>query len=150
MKFFAVLSLCLILGLAYCDPKVTPDLGVRTKQAVGAKGRLTCDGKPAAKVLVKIYDKDRFVSMDDKIASTRTDAQGNFQLQGTAREMSKIDPKLYIFHDCNDGIMPCQRRVSIIIPDRYVNDGETARQLYDAGSIELAGKFSGETRDCIH
>uniref|UniRef100_A0A915CP91 Uncharacterized protein n=1 Tax=Ditylenchus dipsaci TaxID=166011 RepID=A0A915CP91_9BILA len=41
-------------------------------------------------------------------------------LSGTAREMSKIDPKLYVYHDCNDGWKPCQRRFSIMIPDKYV------------------------------
>ena len=42
--------------------------------------------------------------MDDKMDQGRTDARGFFQLQGTAREISTIDPKLYIYHDCNDGI----------------------------------------------
>uniref|UniRef100_A0A915CNT7 Transthyretin-like family protein n=1 Tax=Ditylenchus dipsaci TaxID=166011 RepID=A0A915CNT7_9BILA len=145
MKYSVVdcLVLLALFGLAN-------GIGMRTKQAVGAKGYLTCDGKPASNVLVKIYDKDRFVSMDDKIANTKTDSRGFFQLQGTAREMTKIDPKLYIYHDCNDGFKPCQRRVSLMIPDKYVNDGDRPKTLYDAGTIELAGKFSGETRDCIH
>uniref|UniRef100_A0A915CN36 DUF7083 domain-containing protein n=1 Tax=Ditylenchus dipsaci TaxID=166011 RepID=A0A915CN36_9BILA len=33
--------------------------GIRTKQAAGAQGYLTCDGRPAANILVKLYDKDR-------------------------------------------------------------------------------------------
>uniref|UniRef100_A0A915EM66 Uncharacterized protein n=1 Tax=Ditylenchus dipsaci TaxID=166011 RepID=A0A915EM66_9BILA len=48
--------------------------GIRTKQAAGAQGYLTCDGRPAANILVKLYDKDRFTSMDDKMASTKTDS----------------------------------------------------------------------------
>ncbi len=108
------------------------------------------------------------LSMDDKMADGYTDARGYFQLSGTAREVSTIDPKLYIYHDCNDGwkvsnelldptyqfsialVQPCQRRFGIMIPDKYITNGPVPRQFYDAGTIELAGKFSGETRDCIH
>ena len=88
--------------------------------------------------------------MDDKLDDGRTDSRGFFQLQGSTREFSTIDPKVYIYHDCNDGWKPCQRRFGIMIPDKYVNDGETVRRHYDVGTIELAGEFSGETRDCIH
>uniref|UniRef100_A0A915DLP4 G-protein coupled receptors family 1 profile domain-containing protein n=1 Tax=Ditylenchus dipsaci TaxID=166011 RepID=A0A915DLP4_9BILA len=116
--------------------------GVRTKQSAAVKGKLTCDGKPAANILVKLYDKDRFVSMDDKMAQTKTSADGTFSLSGSTREMSTIDPKVYFFHDCNDGIKPCQRRVSIGIPSKYVNDGPTAKQPYDAGTIELSVTFT--------
>jgi len=33
-------------------------VGVRPKQSAGVKGLLTCDGKPASRVRVKLYDKD--------------------------------------------------------------------------------------------
>lgn len=37
-----------------------------------------------------------------------------------------------------------------MIPDGYISAGKVAKKFYDAGSIELAEKWAGETRDCIH
>lgn len=37
-----------------------------------------------------------------------------------------------------------------MIPDVYITPGTRPRQFYDAGTIELAGKYEGEERDCIH
>ena len=34
-------------------------IGIRTKQSAGVRGYLTCDGRPAAGVRVKLYDIDR-------------------------------------------------------------------------------------------
>ena len=98
-----------------------------------------------------------------------TDADGFFQLSGHAREFTTIDPKVYIYHDCDDWLVspilsdpcsspactthlfqPCQRRFGIAVPKKYVTDGSVPKIYYDVGTIELAGKFSGETRDCIH
>ncbi len=87
--------------------------------------------------------------MDDKLAEGHTDSDGYFKLSGSTCEMTTIDPKVYIYHDCNDWL-PCQRRFGIAIPDKYVSEGSVAKKFYDAGKIELSGQFSGETRDCIH
>ncbi|KAI1709753.1 transthyretin-like family domain-containing protein [Ditylenchus destructor] len=143
-KISFVITVMALLNLA------STDIGIRTKQSVGVKGYLMCDGKPAADVRVKLYDIDRVVSMDDKLDDGKTDARGYFELSGATREISTIDPKLYVYHDCNDGWKPCQRRFGIMIPDKFVTEGEIPSRFYDAGIIELAGEFSGETRDCIH
>lgn len=37
-----------------------------------------------------------------------------------------------------------------MIPDSYVSSGKTPKKIYDAGTIELAGKFKGEERDCLN
>lgn len=42
--------------------------------------------------------------MDDFMGETKTDSQGNFEVSGYIHEMSPIDPKINIYHDCNDGI----------------------------------------------
>ena len=84
------------------------------------------------------------------MGSTKTDGQGRFEVSGYTSEFTPIDPKLNIYHDCNDGVKPCQRKVTIKIPDRYITSGKTAKVFYEAGTIQLAGKFPGETRDCIH
>ncbi|VDM30061.1 unnamed protein product [Toxocara canis] len=45
---------------------------------------------------------------------------------------------------------PCQRKITIVIPDSYVSSGKTPKKIYDAGTIELSGKFKGEERDCLN
>uniref|UniRef100_A0A914DNH6 Uncharacterized protein n=1 Tax=Acrobeloides nanus TaxID=290746 RepID=A0A914DNH6_9BILA len=140
LKIFILLSLLVAATLA--------NLSVRPDQSVGVRGTLHCKGKPASNILVKIYDHDT-LTIDDKIASGRTDGQGRFEISGTANEVSRITPKLNIYHDCDDW-KPCQRKVSIYIPKSYVTYGGTAKKTYDAGTIELAGQFAGEERDCLH
>uniref|UniRef100_A0A914ZX87 Transthyretin-like protein 5 n=1 Tax=Parascaris univalens TaxID=6257 RepID=A0A914ZX87_PARUN len=119
-------------------------------QSVGATGILLCNGQPAADVLVKMYDDDRGFDFDDFMGETTTDSQGRFELSGSNAEVSSIDPKINIYHDCEDWWWPCQRKISIMIPDVYITPGTRPRNFYDAGTIELAGKYAGEERDCIH
>ncbi|KAH7706023.1 CX module family protein, partial [Aphelenchoides avenae] len=77
------------------------DLSLRPSQAVGVRGTLKCNGMPASGVLVKLYDHDTF-TIDDKIASGRTDANGNFCIAGHANEITRITPKFNVYHDCDD------------------------------------------------
>ncbi|VDD85115.1 unnamed protein product [Enterobius vermicularis] len=119
-------------------------------QSSGAKGILTCNKRPAAGVLVKLYDDDRGIDTDDLMATTKTDSRGYFELEGYTSEITTIDPKINIYHDCNDELKPCQRKITIYVPDKYVSSGKKAKAIYDAGTIELGGKFKGESRDCIH
>uniref|UniRef100_A0A7E4WDF0 Transthyretin-like family protein n=1 Tax=Panagrellus redivivus TaxID=6233 RepID=A0A7E4WDF0_PANRE len=118
-------------------------------QSAGARGVLTCNGRPLRNVLVKLYDEDDG-GIDDLMAKTKTDANGHFELSGSEDEFTPIDPKINIYHDCNDGVKPCQRKVTIKIPDRYITPGKYAKNFYEAGTLELAGKFPGESRDCLH
>uniref|UniRef100_A0A1I7ZRQ4 Transthyretin-like family protein n=1 Tax=Steinernema glaseri TaxID=37863 RepID=A0A1I7ZRQ4_9BILA len=137
-----------LLVLALCG--AVASLGLGRTQSAGVRGVLTCDGKPAAGVKVKLYDDDRGIDTDDLMASGKTDSEGRFSLQGYTSEFTTIDPKLNIYHDCNDGIMPCQRKLSVMLPDKYVYSGKEPKTLYDFGTFELAGKFKGETRDCLN
>lgn len=97
--------------------------------------------------------------MDDLLQEGRSDSQGRFQLQGSTYEYTPIDPKLNIYHDWyrnpNDDRfsmdnLPCQRRITIKIPDAYISSGPNPQRYYDAGTIQLAGQWSGETRDCLN
>lgn len=36
------------------------------------------------------------------MAEGRTDTEGTFEISGHANEISRIRPKLNIYHDCND------------------------------------------------
>uniref|UniRef100_A0A8R1Y1H8 Transthyretin-like family protein n=1 Tax=Onchocerca volvulus TaxID=6282 RepID=A0A8R1Y1H8_ONCVO len=117
---FRLFVLLIVFPIAFC---AMGGLIGRT-QSSGVKGKLMCNGRPAARVLVKLYDDDRGLDMDDFMGEAKSDSQGNFE--------------------------PCQRKISIMIPDGYITEGKTPRKWYNAGTIELAGKFAGETRDCIH
>ncbi|XGW17276.1 hypothetical protein V3C99_002129 [Haemonchus contortus] len=130
-----------------CFVPVAAALG-RT-QAVGVKGTLICNDKAAADVEVKLYDEDK-LSPDELMAAGKTDSRGHFEISGHADEFTSIEPKFNIYHDCNDGIKPCQRKITIHIPDDYISSGETPKKFFDFGTFQLAGKYSGETRDCIH
>ncbi|GMT18163.1 hypothetical protein PFISCL1PPCAC_9460 [Pristionchus fissidentatus] len=125
-------------------------LGIGRTQSSGVKGRLMCNDRPAIGVKVKLYDDDRGIDPDDLMADGKTNADGYFDLKGYTSEFTPIDPKLNIYHDCEDGIKPCQRKFTILIPDSYITQGETPRKIYDAGQIQLAGAFPGESRDCIN
>ncbi|CAJ0576289.1 unnamed protein product, partial [Mesorhabditis spiculigera] len=104
---------------------------------------------PIRGATIKLYDKDT-LGKDDNLGQTKSDAQGYFQTSGHAREITNIDPKYNIYHDCNDGVKPCQRKFHINIPNRYINKGKEPSKVFDAGTIELAGKYPGESRDCLH
>ncbi|GMT19227.1 hypothetical protein PFISCL1PPCAC_10524, partial [Pristionchus fissidentatus] len=117
-------------------------------QSVGIKGKLMCDDKPAGQVKLKLYDVD-IGPIDDLLDQMDSKADGTFELNGHTEEVTNIDPKLNIYHDCED-FLPCQRRISILIPTSYISTGPNPRKIYDAGTIQLAGKWAGETRDCLH
>ncbi|KAK5968485.1 Transthyretin protein 5 [Trichostrongylus colubriformis] len=73
-------------------------------QAVGVRGMLICNDKPAADVEVKLYDEDK-LTPDELMAAGKTDSSGHFEISGHAAEFTSIEPKLNIYHDCDDGIM---------------------------------------------
>uniref|UniRef100_F1LFY5 Transthyretin-like protein 5 n=2 Tax=Ascaris TaxID=6251 RepID=F1LFY5_ASCSU len=137
-----VIALPLVCGL--------PSLKIGRLQSAAVKGVLICNGKPAVGVKVKLYDDDRGIDLDDLMDEGITDAQGRFQLSGHETEITNIDPKLNVYHDCNDENTPCLKKFSIMIPDSFITEGEKPKKVFDAGTLNLAGKFSGETRDCLN
>uniref|UniRef100_A0AC34QFW2 Transthyretin-like family protein n=1 Tax=Panagrolaimus sp. JU765 TaxID=591449 RepID=A0AC34QFW2_9BILA len=141
MKFLVLIAACVAVASA---------IGLGRKQSAGVRGQLVCEGKPASNVKVKLYDDDRGIDTDDLMASGRTDSQGRFELSGYTYEFTTIDPKLNVYHDCNDGLTPCQRKISIMIPDKYISSGEHPENYFNAGVIEMAGIYKGEERDCIN
>lgn len=114
-----------------------------------------CEGRPASGVKVKLMESDNsflpgFLDRDDKMASGKADSHGEFNLSGSTKEITGIEPYLVVFHDCKDGITPCQRVFRVNVPKSYTNSGSSAKKTYDAGVIELAGKYPGETRSCLN
>uniref|UniRef100_A0A0N4ZK20 JmjC domain-containing protein n=1 Tax=Parastrongyloides trichosuri TaxID=131310 RepID=A0A0N4ZK20_PARTI len=89
---------------------------------------------------------------DDLIDKGKTDVNGEFFVQGAHKEITPIDPKINIYHRCNDWfpIPFCKKKFTIKIPNQYISQGDTPKSIYMAGSLELSGEFPGQSRDCIH
>ncbi|KAK5968543.1 hypothetical protein GCK32_009260 [Trichostrongylus colubriformis] len=84
---------------------------------------------------------------DDLLDENFTDKDGRFALTGTTRELTSIEPVLYIYHDCDDGIRPCQKRITIEVPKRFIHGG-TPSQWYDVGTMELTETYPNQDRNC--
>ncbi|VDK54748.1 unnamed protein product [Anisakis simplex] len=143
-----------LLVLPFCTDAL-PSLRLGTLQSAGVEGILKCKGKPAVGVKVKLYDTDtgcsfRISTLDDLMDEGITDANGHFLLKGHETEITSIDPKLNVYHDCNDETIPCLKKFSIKIPKDYVSEGEQPKRIFKAGEFNLEGTFSGESRDCLN
>lgn len=47
-------------------------------------------------------------------------------------------------------VQECLRKVEIKIDKKFITEGDKADQIFDIGELNLSGRFSGETRDCIN
>ncbi|VDK61867.1 unnamed protein product [Anisakis simplex] len=148
-------------------------LQIGRTQSVAVKGKLLCNGEPMANVKLKLFDADT-LDLDDLMDEGKSDSNGTFYLSGHENELTTIDPKLNIYHNCNDERkvkhFPCiyysqyymeaivtndfvftiTDKVSIKIPKNFVTDGEQAKDTFDVGILNLSGHLPGETRDCIN
>ncbi|MFH4982678.1 hypothetical protein AB6A40_009387 [Gnathostoma spinigerum] len=118
-------------------------------QSVRVIGKLRCGHKPASGVRVKLWEEDTGPDPDDLLAQGYTDAQGNFDLQGSEFEVGQIDPVLKIYHECNDEHKPGSRKVKFKIPKRHITRGKVPKSTYDLGEINLETHFPGEEREWI-
>ncbi|VDO93879.1 unnamed protein product [Heligmosomoides polygyrus] len=138
MKFLVLLS---VVSAA----SALPFIG--TVQSVAVTGKLTCNGKPAENVKVKLYEKE--VLLDKLLDEKFSDSKGTFNLSGNKKELTTIDPKVNIYHKCNyEGL--CFKKISVKIPKNFVTEGETPDKVFDIGELNLAGAFSGESTDCLN
>ncbi|GMS79623.1 hypothetical protein PENTCL1PPCAC_1798, partial [Pristionchus entomophagus] len=119
------------------------------QQAVGVEGRLMCGMKPAAGVHVKLWDDDDGPDPDDLLDEGYTDTNGNFRLQGSETELTPIDPVFKVYHDCDDGIMPGQRKLKFKIPDSYISPGGVPRRIFPLGILNLETIFPKEERNFL-
>lgn len=85
---------------------------------------------------------------DDVMDSKETDGSGNFHLDGQTSEITDIDPILKIYHDCNDGIKPGQRRWKMDLPKKYIVKGG-AQKVVDVGILNLEPVMHEEERELI-
>ncbi|PIO71291.1 Transthyretin-like family protein [Teladorsagia circumcincta] len=72
-----------------------------------------------------------------------------FSVTGTTRELTPIDPVLYIWHECRDQKNTCSRKLKFIIPKKFIHNGNPSpEQWLDIGVINLEGTFDQEEREC--
>ncbi|CAJ0595489.1 unnamed protein product [Cylicocyclus nassatus] len=136
-----------LLLLASLIPQSTCFLGLGRLQSVAVKGVLECNGAPAKDVKVRLYDKQIF--FDKRLDEGRTLTSGSFYLSGSKREITNIDPRLYIYHSCNlHG--PCSRKVVMTIPDSFITSGRNPQKVFNIGRVNLAAKTRGESITCLH
>ncbi|KAK6756034.1 hypothetical protein RB195_014431 [Necator americanus] len=119
------------------------------QQAVAVSGKLMCGNQPAAGVKVKLWDEDDGPDPDDVLDEGYTDSNGAFHLKGSERELTNIDPVFKVYHDCDDGIKPGQRKVKFRIPDSYISSGGVAKRVFDIGVLNLETIFPKEERDLL-
>jgi len=118
------------------------------QQSVGVRGRLMCGTQPLNNTQIKIWNKN--VGRDDQLAAVKTDSNGNYEITGGVGNILKMDVHFKIYHDCNDGITPCQRKVNLRIPDEYVSRNEKVQKWFEGGTMNMEFKFPDEERSCIN
>ncbi|KAI6183982.1 Transthyretin-like protein 46 [Aphelenchoides bicaudatus] len=121
------------------------------KQGVAVKGRLLCGAAVQANsTKVRIVDIDTGPDPDDTLDEGYVDSEGRFKLTGFTRELTDIDPVVYVWHDCNDQATPCQRKFKLTVPKKYIiSNDPTEKDWVDIGTINLQSTFHDEKRECI-
>ncbi|CAD5232721.1 unnamed protein product [Bursaphelenchus xylophilus] len=125
-----------IVGLVVCK-----------EQGVAVRGQLTCRGNSIPSVQVKLFDLDT-LDADDLMAEGHTGPSGVFYLNGTTFELTSIEPELRIYHDCNNAGKPCKRKIRRRVPEQFIYSEGTKHDVYNLGTLELAGPFENEQTAC--
>uniref|UniRef100_A0A0R3RTB6 Transthyretin-like family protein n=1 Tax=Elaeophora elaphi TaxID=1147741 RepID=A0A0R3RTB6_9BILA len=119
------------------------------QQSVGVRGRLVCGNQSLPNTQIKLWNKNK-IGTDDQLAAVKTNADGSYELKGGVGSIFGMDVVLKIYHDCDDGIKPCQRKVALGIPSDYITRSSDVKQWFDAGVLNMQFKFPDEERSCIN
>ncbi|KJH46779.1 Transthyretin-like family protein [Dictyocaulus viviparus] len=119
------------------------------QQSVAVTGKLRCGNQPAAGVQVKLWDEDEGIDPDDLLAEVYTDGNGFFNVKGSERELTTIDPVLKVYHNCDDSIKIGLRKVKFRVPKSYISNGGMPRRVFDIGVLNLETIFAKEERDFL-
>ncbi|KAI6191705.1 hypothetical protein M3Y97_00256700 [Aphelenchoides bicaudatus] len=118
------------------------------QQSVGVRGRLMCGNQPLANTQIKLWNKNK-IGTDDQLAAGKTDAQGNYQLEGGIGSVFGMNVHFKVYHDC-ERTLPCQRKVDLRIPDQYVTRSPNVEQWFEAGTMNMQFRFPQEETSCIN
>jgi len=116
---------------------------------VGVRGRLFCGSQPLNNTQVKLWNKNT-LGTDDQLAAVKTDTNGNYQIEGGVGGLLPLNVHLKFYHDCNDGIKPCQRKVDLAIPSDYVTRSDQVTKWFEAATMNMEFVFPDEERSCIN
>uniref|UniRef100_A0A1I7ZPK6 Transthyretin-like family protein n=1 Tax=Steinernema glaseri TaxID=37863 RepID=A0A1I7ZPK6_9BILA len=119
------------------------------QQTVGIRGKLMCGDQSLKDTTVKLWNKNH-LGTDDQLADMKTDSEGNYQLEGGVGAVFAMDVHFKIYHDCDDGITPCQRKVNLKIPSEFVTRTSGVEKWFDGGVMNMQFKFPDEERSCIN
>ncbi|CAJ0608085.1 unnamed protein product [Cylicocyclus nassatus] len=126
-----VLVFLYLLPLCYSWPW---DRLVGWVQSAGASVTFRCNGKPFTNARVTMMDAEPLPGDDDAIGgSVESDKFGKAKVEGSAREISQIEPYLFIEHDCIG--MPW--RFCLFLPPEFVNYGPKAKKYWHI-KVELS------------
>ncbi|CAJ0601756.1 unnamed protein product [Cylicocyclus nassatus] len=114
-------------------------------QSVAVTGVLECNGAPAENVKIMLYDKG--ILSNSKLDEGSTESSGRFYLSWSKREVTKIDPEISIYHNCNHN-KQCYKRIRIGIPKKFISIGSIPFYTFDIEKLDLAVGTSGETTRC--
>jgi len=118
------------------------------QQSVGIRGRLMCGNQPLANTQIKLWNKNK-IGTDDELAAGKTDTEGKYQLQGGIGSVFGMNVHFKVYHDCLR-TLPCQRKVDLKVPDQYVSRSSQVENWFEAGTMNMEFKFSGEETSCIN
>ncbi|CAJ0598706.1 unnamed protein product [Cylicocyclus nassatus] len=97
-------------------------------QSSGVKAKLFCNDKPFTKAECSMYDED--ITVDAWLDGPhKPDSLGTCVVEGTKKEISQIDPYIFIRHWCNrTKTSPID--ICIDVPSEYIYSGYNAKQFY--------------------
>ncbi|CAI5450041.1 unnamed protein product [Caenorhabditis angaria] len=109
-------------------------------------GSLKCGQYPAASVLVRLWkDNERTI-----LNQTFADKSGHFGLSAQL-STANFDPIIVIFHDCDDGVKPGQRKLKFQIPRHYIAHVSAPRKIFELGqfNLETVMKYNEERQQSL-
>ncbi|KAK0420998.1 hypothetical protein QR680_015013 [Steinernema hermaphroditum] len=144
MKFLIPLALCICFLFSFPSCRALLNI-IGSTQSTAVKGKLICDDAPAKNITITLYDEN--VLKDTHMATVKTDSNGEFVLRGHAKEVTSIDPRLYIYYKCGKNNylknpLNYKRMLKIRIPDNYTTKGTHPRLTYDLGVVQLASRYN--------
>ncbi|CAJ0605831.1 unnamed protein product [Cylicocyclus nassatus] len=90
-------------------------MGKETGLSVAVKGVIFCEGDPDTTAVIELWEKE--IIFHRKLDEVKTNSRGFYQVSGSAKEATQIDPQLRIFHTCNHN-MGDFKEIRIDIPSQ--------------------------------
>ncbi|CAL2028768.1 unnamed protein product [Caenorhabditis brenneri] len=120
------------------------------KQSARVVGRLMCRGKPQQYAELRLVSH-RFIKGDKILADdVFSDSDGYFDISGSTTQITNMDVRLTIWHDCFEDERPrggCKNWLELQIPSLYVNKGPFPMTFLEMGNLDLEKEQKKEHLD---